>query len=335
MYPAHVSIDRYIIFGNKAVSETFPRIYPKLRTIEDYGKLLTPAVELPKFLKFDADFTGYLSLLVNTNTEKLRTEAGTWIGTTVQMGYETMNIPLWYGPVIQAMMTYQSDAPKYKIMAGYMFGLKFGKDPGPLGKNPRTLNGGKGPVLKGEYTFSDFSMAPLFSENLRFTVGGDISYSFKPEQKGTYPIVNSRGLEIFDFDQHFYYIADNFLGYVGFEVPKFIPSLRLNLGYQVFHMFDAKFALGDLAKIDVKSKNKYSDFWMKVQYSIDMIPKVDFHFQYFNNYYLFYLDIQPFPYNWAKFLHLNLKYSKLMGRDPAPWEYKDYIAPFFRLSFFF
>jgi hypothetical protein len=298
----------------------------KLSNADDY-KVKTGYELLRKQPRFATTalsiFDGNLTLNLLSDTAVIK------VGIGYSIGYDYLNLPFWYGSVWNVGAFYQPSDEQYYYI-GTLIPFRPGQEKitlvGPLNLNSRKLNGSYG--VTGEFNIKLFDKVPVI-KNTSLNIGGNFSYSTL-NTLGNEILVNGYGTFLSNADadkQDFYYIASNAHGFVEFFKADYGLKVALGLGY--FQVYNS---IVDDDGETIKKLIRYtrSKLFLRAIYDHQGITNYKIGLQLFHNSLMVTGELKLFS-----FLSILTKYSRVLGRDLEPWEYKDYFTISPKITFEF
>lgn len=329
-----IYLDQYKIVGSQTLVNALGEdLYNKLLADVDRFKIKSgsgPLYKEPKFATTDFSLSGgNLTMNLQSDTALIK------IGANVAIGYDVLNLPFWYGSVWNVSAFYKPDPDQY-YMVGTLIPFRPGDSEvdlvGPLQLKSRKLNGTYG--ISAEFGKRLFDLTLKEDEweetnKLRVHIGGSFSYS-DLKSRGDEVLVDRYSMKLDGMNNNsFYYIGAHYIGFVGLEAPAMLEGLRIDIGYGAFSVHNAAI---DKDGETIKKLKKFtiSDLYSKVTYTHSGVTNYTVSAQYFNQSVMLTGILKIFSW-----LGLEVKYSRLLDRDPDPWEHKDYVTVSPRFSFSF
>jgi len=329
-----IYLDQYKIVGSQTLVNALGEdLYNKLLADADRFKIKSgsgPLYKEPKFATTDFSLGGgNLAINIQSDTALIK------IGANVNIGYDILNMPFWYGAVWNVSGFFKPDDDQY-YMVGTLIPFRPGDSEvdlvGPLQLKSRKLNGTYGITAEfGKRLFDVILKEDEWEETSRLhvSIGGNFSYS-DLKSRGDEVLVDMYGVKLDGLNNSsFYYIGSHYIGFVGLEAPTLLKGLRLDLGYGAFAVHNSVIDK-DGESIKKLRKTTISDIYSKLTYTHEGVTEYTVSAQYFNESLMLSGVLKLFPW-----LGLEVKYSRLVGRDPDPWEYRDYVTVSPRFSFSF
>ena len=328
-----IYLDQFKIVGSQPLLVALGEdLYNKLLADADRFKVKSgsgPLYKEPKFATTDVSLSGgTLAMNLQSDTALVK------IGANVAIGYDALNLPFWYGSIWDVSGFYQPDPDQY-YMVGAVIPFRPGDSDvgliGPIQLKSRKLNGTNGISAEfGKKLFTILLKEDEWSENslLNVYLGASFSYS-DLKTKGDNILVDQNGVKIDGTNNSFYFIGTHAIGYLGLTAPSVFQGLRLDIGYGTFAIHKA-IVDKDGQAIKKLSKTQISDLYAKLFYNHEGVTNYSIAAQYFNESVMVTGALKIFSW-----LGLEVKYSRLVGRDPDPWEYRDYVTVSPRFSFSF
>jgi len=329
-----IYLDQYKIVGSQALTATLGEdLYNKLLADVDKFKIKTgsgPLYKEPKFATTDISISGgALALNLQADTALIQ------IGANVAIGYDILNLPFWYGAVWNVSAFYRPDPDQY-YMLGTLIPFRPGDSEvdlvGPIQLKSRKLNGTYG--ISAEFGKKLFDILLKEDEwegnsTLGIYIGGSFSYS-DLKKRGDEILVDINSNKIGYLNNNpFYYIGAHYIGFLGFEAPALLKGLHFNIGYGAFAVHKTVVEK-DGESLKKLSKTTISDLYAKLTYAHEGITDYTISAQYFNQSLMLSGILKVFSW-----LGLEVKYARVVGRDPDPYEYRDYVTVSPRFSFSF
>jgi len=133
-----------------------------------------------------------------------------------------------------------------------------------------------------------------------------------------------------DINHQFYMITNHLVGYIGLTAPSLLKGVRLDVGYGSFGVQRSVLDELDGESIKKLCKTTISDIYAKLAYHHEGVTEYWLSGQYMNQSVMLTGALQIFPW-----LGIEVKYSRVIGRDPGIWEHGEYIcvSPKFSFSF--
>jgi len=326
--------DNYMLIGEKVIENTLSQdLYNKLTSNLSNFKLISRTSNLykePKFATTDISISGgALALNLQADTALIQ------IGANVAIGYDILNLPFWYGAVWNVSAFYRPDPDQY-YMLGTLIPFRPGDSEvdlvGPIQLKSRKLNGTYG--ISAEFGKKLFDILLKEDEwegnsTLGIYIGGSFSYS-DLKKRGDEILVDINSNKIGYLNNNpFYYIGAHYIGFLGFEAPDLLKGLHFNIGYGAFAVHKTVVEK-DGESLKKLSKTTISDLYAKLTYAHEGITDYTISAQYFNQSLMLSGILKVFSW-----LGLEVKYARVVGRDPDPYEYRDYVTVSPRFSFSF
>ena len=330
-----IYLDNFKIVGSQTLMNVLgENLYSKLLEDADKFKMKRgdgPLYKEPKFATADLSLNGgKITINLQADTALIK------VGVNATIGYDILNVPFWYGAVWNISGFFQPDDDQY-YMVGTLIPFRPGTEDinlvGPLQLTHRKLNGTNG--ISAEFGKKIFNI--LLSEDdwvgdsyLSIYLGGSFSYS-DLKNRGDHLLVDFSGSLINWMSKNeFYMITNHLVGYIGLTAPSLLKGVRLDVGYGSFGV--QRSVIDDLDGETVKKlcKTTISDVYAKLAYHHEGVTEYWLSGQYMNQSIMLTGALQIFPW-----LGIEVKYSRIIGRDPGLWEHGEYISVSPKFSFSF
>jgi hypothetical protein len=275
-------------------------------------------------------------------------------GFELKIGNDWVNLPFLYGAQWNTMFVYEPSATE-RIKIGPSIPFTWGDESiaesFPIFK-PRTLNGTWG--ASGEYfkQLSNISGAPGVDAD---GIGAAAFVSFGLKTLGNKKVTNLNGTiingdganpalfspknEVDAKNAHFYYLANTANLFYWRDLGFMLDGLRIHagIGYQkvvearrMNMIEDAALASFDPDSVSIVSDHSILDAFVRLSYDHTGKTTYGVALQYFNGGMMgeVYLNI----FSWMR---AEVKYSRMVFRDPEVWEHEEMIVPGLRFGFAF
>ncbi len=261
-------------------------------------------------------------------------------GFELKIGNDWVNLPFLYGPQWNMHFVYEPDPNEY-IKFGPSIPFNWGDKQidadFPLFKH-RMLNGTRG--LSGEYFRQLTNVAGNVEEDAS-GIGAAAFVSFGLKTLGTKKIIDLNGTIIngtnatknpAERTNTFYHIAYTATGYYWRDLGFLSRGFRLSVGggYEKVVGLTRRSSSPDQDTTEQVISKSILDPYVRLQYDNRGITQYGMALQYFNGGLMaeIYLNI----FSW---LRIEVKYARVVFRDPEKWEYNEIIVPGIRIGFNF
>jgi hypothetical protein len=275
-------------------------------------------------------------------------------GFELKIGNDWVNLPFLYGAQWNTLFVYEPSATE-RIKIGPSIPFTWGDASiatnFPIFK-PRTVNGTWGAAGEYHKQLSNVAAAPGSDAD---GIGAAAFVSFGLPTLGTKKITNPEGLIVNGTGAdpamyrpmdpevarrgHFYYISNSATGYYWRDLGFMLDGLRLHAGIGYLKVIEAtrqnQFDLPDRGtweydSVHVLGDHSVLDLFVRLSYDHDGKTTYGVAMQYFNGGVMgeVYLNI----FSW---LRAEVKYSRMIFRDPERWEHNEMIVPGLRFGFAF
>ena len=363
----------YRIVGRKNLRDVLTSdLYDKIVTRNEYSHLMETGVMKPAPYVAEANVGipfggGFLWTLESDERKDLGVAiqvSRIRAGFELKLGNEWVNLPFLYGPQWNALFVYEPSRTEY-IKIGPSIPFTWGDE--SLNENfplfkPRKTNGTWG--VSGEYfnQLSNVSGSPGTDAD---GIGAAAFVSMGLNTLGNKKITNingeiingdARGPRYFDKgklpgngdpknpevqkylrDVSFYYITSSATGYYWRDLGFMLPGLRLALGFGYLKVNEARRAYdgvdGAMSTVDsvrVLSGDGVLDLYSRLSYDHRGKTTYGAALQYFNGGLMG--EAYLYIFGW---LRAEVKYSRVVFRDPKIFELQEMIVPGIRMSFAF
>ncbi|MGC8898543.1 MAG: hypothetical protein ACP5JH_02445 [Bacteroidota bacterium] len=294
------------IEGIRRLKNTFGGLYDKIKNRNEYAYQSKTEVlvrEIPYFARIS------LSLLgggVDLNVDS------SIVGVKVSIDRNDLNLPFYSGGVWNITGLYKPTVDQeYKL--GFTVPFNPGETPltiiGPLQFRSRKLNGCYGitggftvPIITSNYIRGAFSIGTL-------------------SKRGDVPILSPSSELVKDTSTAFYYVSGNALLAYEINLAQLLgPDLSISLGGEFLQLQQAFFE-PNLSTVRAANRNQTWSIFGKISYQHLTGTKYGVLLQYFNKTIL--TDAYINIFDWLSF---EVQYSRVIFRDPKPWEHQDFIA---------
>ncbi len=261
-------------------------------------------------------------------------------GFELKIGNDWVNLPFLYAPQWNMHVVYEPDPTEY-IKIGPSIPFTWGDaqidTDFPLFKH-RRLNGTLG--MSGEYFRQLTNMSGSFEEDAS-GIGAAAFVSFGLKTLGTKKVIDIDGLIIngtgatddpVKRKEEFYALQYTATAYYWRDLGFLLTGLRASVGagFEKIAGYTRKGGLPTMDTVAVTSQKSYLDPYIRLQYDNQGKSQYGFALQYFNGGLL-----GEAYFNIFSWLRTEVKYARLVFRDPEKWEYTEIIVPGLRIGFNF
>ena len=349
----------YRVVGKKNIEITLqPELYTRLIERERYAHVMeTGVIKQTPFMteaNFSIPFGGGFLWTLNAD-EINHANAGAIQISRIRAGFELkigndwVNLPFLYGPQWNLHIVYEPDQTEY-FKIGPSIPFSWGdsdiENDFPLFKH-RKLNGTLG--MSAEYFRQLTNVAGAPGDDAS-GIGAAAFISFGLKTFGTKKITNLNGTIINGTGETkdaatrkspFYHVAYTATGYYWHDLGFLLSGLRGSIGAGYEKVVESRrmnvstdggpgSTIGIEDSIKVVSEKAVLDPYVRLQYDARGKTQYGVALQYFNGGLMgeIYLNV----FSW---LRAEVKYARVVFRDPEKWEYNEMIVPGLRLGFNF